>query len=84
MVLLSQIQDSPSLEGQFPIFISPRNRVAQLYPQALNSLFVASNDSQGYGGGTCVQQFFYCRRGNVFTEQPSSNERTDTFYRAVA
>jgi hypothetical protein len=27
------------------------NRVAQLYPRALGSLFVASYDSQGYGGG---------------------------------
>jgi hypothetical protein len=25
--------------------------VTQLYPQALGSFFVASNDSQGYGGG---------------------------------
>jgi hypothetical protein len=25
--------------------------VAQLYPQTLGSLFVASYDSQGYGGG---------------------------------
>jgi hypothetical protein len=40
----------PNLEGQVPIFI-PRNRIAQLYPQALGSLFVASYDSQGYGGG---------------------------------
>jgi hypothetical protein len=30
---------------------SPRNRVAQLYPQALGSLFVSSYVSQGYGGG---------------------------------
>jgi hypothetical protein len=29
---------------------SPRDRVAQLYPQALRSLFVASYDSQRYGG----------------------------------
>jgi hypothetical protein len=29
------IWDSPNLEGQVPVFISPRNRVAQLYPQAL-------------------------------------------------
>jgi hypothetical protein len=36
------IWDSPNLEGQVPVFISPRNRVAQLYPQALGSLFVAS------------------------------------------
>jgi hypothetical protein len=51
-ILLSQILDSPNLEGQVPVFISPRNKVAQLYPQALSSLFVASYDSQGYGGDT--------------------------------
>jgi hypothetical protein len=34
-----------------PVFISPRNKVAQLYPWALGSLFVTSYDSQGYGGG---------------------------------
>jgi hypothetical protein len=32
------------------IYISPRNRVAQLYPRALGSLSVSSYDSQGYGG----------------------------------
>jgi hypothetical protein len=32
------IWDSPNLEGQFPVFISPRNRVAQLYSRALGSL----------------------------------------------
>jgi hypothetical protein len=36
----------PNLEGQVPAFISLRNRVAQLYPQALGSLSVASYDSQ--------------------------------------
>jgi hypothetical protein len=41
------IRDSPNLEGQVPAFISPRNGVAQLYPRALCSLFVASYDSQG-------------------------------------
>jgi hypothetical protein len=51
-ILLSQIRDSPNLEGQVPVFISPRNRVARLYPQAPGSRFVASYDSQGYGGGT--------------------------------
>jgi hypothetical protein len=49
-ILLSQIRDSANLEGQLPVFISPRNRVAQLYPQALGSLFVAFYDSQSYGG----------------------------------
>jgi hypothetical protein len=32
------IRDSPNLEGQVPVFISPRNSVAQLYTQALGSL----------------------------------------------
>jgi hypothetical protein len=44
-ILLSQIRDSTNLEGQVPVFMSPRNRVAQLYPQALGSLFIASYDS---------------------------------------
>jgi hypothetical protein len=38
-ILLSQIRDSPNLEGQVHVFISP---TARLYPQALGSLFVAS------------------------------------------
>jgi hypothetical protein len=45
------IWDSPNLEGQVPIFIYPRNRVAQLYPRALGTLYVASYNSQGCGGG---------------------------------
>jgi DNA polymerase III psi subunit len=49
-ILLSQIQDSLNLEGQVLVFISPRNRVAQLYTQALCSLFVVSYDSQCYSG----------------------------------
>jgi hypothetical protein len=65
------IWDSPNLEGQVPVFISPRNRVAQLYPRALGSLFVSSYDSQGYSIAyflfmrhrshrkRSVQQFFY-------------------------
>jgi hypothetical protein len=51
-ILLSQIRDSSNLEGQVPLFISSMNRVARFYPKALNFLFVASYDSQGYGGDT--------------------------------
>jgi hypothetical protein len=40
----------PNREDQAPVFISPRNRVAQLYPEALISLSVASYGSQGYDG----------------------------------
>jgi hypothetical protein len=50
-ILLSLIRHSPKLEVQVLVFISPRNRVTQFYPQALGSLFFASYDSQGYGGG---------------------------------
>jgi hypothetical protein len=54
-ILLSQTGDFPNLEDQVPVFISVRNRVVRLYPQALGSLFVASYYSQRYGGGirTC-------------------------------
>jgi hypothetical protein len=50
-ILLSEIRDSRNLEDQVPVFIFPRNRVAQLYPQVTGSISVASYDSQGYGGG---------------------------------
>jgi hypothetical protein len=44
-VLLSQIRDSPNLEGQVPVFISPRGRMAQVYT-VTGLHFVASYDSQ--------------------------------------
>jgi hypothetical protein len=45
----------PKLEGQVPVFISPRNRVVRLYPQALGSLSFAAYVSQGYGGGIRIR-----------------------------
>jgi hypothetical protein len=42
-ILLSQTRDSPNLEGHVFVSISPRNRVAQLYPQTLGSPFIASS-----------------------------------------
>jgi hypothetical protein len=42
---------SQNMEGKVPVFIFHRNRLAQLYTQALGSPFVVSYDSQGYGGG---------------------------------
>jgi hypothetical protein len=50
-ILLSQIRDSPNLESQVPVFTYSRNRMARLYTKALGCLFVASYDSQSYGGG---------------------------------
>jgi hypothetical protein len=42
-IFLPQIPDSPNLEVLVYVFISPRNRVLQLY--------IASFYTQGYGGG---------------------------------
>jgi hypothetical protein len=33
-ILLSQVRDHPNLEDQVLVFMSPRNRVVRLYPQA--------------------------------------------------
>jgi hypothetical protein len=47
-ILLSQIRNSTNLEVQVLVFYPPpppRNRVAQLYPQAMGFPFVASYDS---------------------------------------
>jgi hypothetical protein len=41
-ILLSQIWDTPNLEDQVPVFVSPRYRMARLYPQALGFIFCAS------------------------------------------
>jgi hypothetical protein len=38
-ILLSQIRDSSNLVDQIPVFIAPRNRVAQLYLQGSGCLF---------------------------------------------
>jgi hypothetical protein len=45
------IWDSPNIQDEVPISISPKNRVAQLCLRPLGSLFIASYDSQGYDGG---------------------------------
>jgi hypothetical protein len=37
VILGSKSRGTNDLEGQVPVFISPRNRIAQLYPQALGS-----------------------------------------------
>jgi hypothetical protein len=47
-ILLSQIRNSPNLEGQVPVFISPRNRIAQLYPPALGSIFVSQKRASDF------------------------------------
>jgi hypothetical protein len=48
-ILLSKFLRIPQPGGQVSVFISPRDRVAQLYPRALGFLSVASYESHGYG-----------------------------------
>jgi hypothetical protein len=67
-ILLSQIRESPNLEGQVPIFISTRNRVVRLYPQTLGSLFVASYDLLGYGGGIWPCLHTRCNNRGIVTK----------------
>jgi hypothetical protein len=43
--MLSALRPTPNLKDQVPVFITPSDRVAQLYLQALGSLFVAFYDS---------------------------------------
>jgi hypothetical protein len=52
----SALRPTPNLEGQISVFMSPSDRVVQLYSQAPGSLFIVFYDSQGYGGGivTCL------------------------------
>jgi hypothetical protein len=45
-ILLSNIWDSPNLEDKVPVFISPSERLDQLYLQALGSLFSPSTTSR--------------------------------------
>jgi hypothetical protein len=81
--LLLDLTSAVILDGQVPIFISPRNRVVQLYPQMLGSHFVSSYDSQGYGGsiGTCLHARtnsqwtidFLCSLGTGCIEDTSHN-----------
>jgi hypothetical protein len=54
-ILLFQIRDSTNLEGQVPVFISSRKRVARLCPQALGPLSVTSYNTQGYSSTWTMQ-----------------------------
>jgi hypothetical protein len=40
------------MEGQVPVFTIPQEQSGPVIPPALGSPYVASYDSQGYGGGS--------------------------------
>jgi hypothetical protein len=47
-ILLSHVSDSPNLEGQVPVFISLRNRVAQLHPPVTGCLSSCNPKSESH------------------------------------
>jgi hypothetical protein len=49
--MLSVLRPISNPEDQVPVLMSPTDRVAQLYPKASGSLFVAFYDTQGDGRG---------------------------------
>jgi hypothetical protein len=57
--------NSSNLEGHVPIFVSPRNRMMQLYSRALGSIYIASYGSQGYGGDILTRLHSCCSLGNI-------------------
>jgi hypothetical protein len=75
-VLVSLIWDSPNLEGQVPVFISPRNWVAQLYPPTLGSLFVASYDSQSCDGVIIISS-------RILPKQKESGNKSRKLYSII-
>jgi hypothetical protein len=56
-ILLYQIRDYPNLEGQDPVFISSRNRVAQLYPHPVPGMWECVLNSPGSEKGSVVNYF---------------------------
>jgi hypothetical protein len=69
----------PNLKGQVPVFTSPWNRMAQLYPQALGFLRVASYNSQGYSEGiqTCLHKSSLLVAAYlIFWERPANTQWT--------
>jgi hypothetical protein len=59
--------------------MSTSDLVTQLDPQALGSLFVASYDSQGYGGGIGTR----LHAGNVCVISNFKNDTDLIFYRNI-
>jgi hypothetical protein len=61
----SALRPTPNLEGQVSVFSPPSDRVAQLYSQPPDSVFVAFYDLQGYFGG--ILTLLHTERGFVYS-----------------
>jgi hypothetical protein len=51
---MSALRPTHKMEDHVSVFMSPGDKMAQLYPQAPSSLFVAFNDLQNYGEGILI------------------------------
>jgi hypothetical protein len=69
-----QSWSNPNLEVQVSVFISPSDRVVQLNPQTPGSLFLAFDDSQGYGWNipTRLHTGYFIIPNSIFYHHPSS------------
>jgi hypothetical protein len=72
------IETPPTWRARSPYLCPPRNKVAQLYPRALGSLFVSSYDSQGCGGGILTHLHTRFWTSNSYTSQSQSYLTTDS------
>jgi hypothetical protein len=79
------LRSTPYLENEVPVFMFQGDRVAQLYPQALGSLFVAFYDSLGDGGSILSRlhnrRLAYCSTLKV--KATSSSETSVDFQRTT-
>jgi hypothetical protein len=60
-ILLSQIWDSSNLEHQVHVFISPKNRVARLYPQTLGYVTESALQGRLYSVSVSIVDYSYPR-----------------------
>jgi hypothetical protein len=58
--LFTEQSPTPNVEDQVLVLMSPSDRVAQLYHQALDSLFIVPRDSRGYSGDILTRLRITC------------------------
>jgi hypothetical protein len=86
----SALRRTPNLKDQSSVFLSPADRVAQLYLQAPGSLFLAFCHSQGYGGGILTRLHTAYTRMNVpliqshVPSNPASSHHTNNTHTSLS
>jgi hypothetical protein len=73
------IWDPPNLEGHVPVFISPRNRVAKLYPGHWAPFLSPLTTRRDYGGGILTRLHTGCGNAVPLHENIMRHDRTVTY-----